>query len=85
MKYDLDDVPSSLSENDVVNLLEYEQISDIKRSLKKLYRKEIESLVKKQLRMLTNVNKNEFESSVEDRSGIFDSDGNLSYGNICDR
>lgn len=80
MKYDLDDVPSSLSENDVVNLLEYEQISDIKRSLKKLYRKEIESLVKKQLRMLTNVNKNEFESSVEDRSGIFDSDGNLSYG-----
>ncbi|XP_075588517.1 mitochondrial ribonuclease P protein 1 homolog [Dermatophagoides farinae] len=83
MKYNLDPVPSKLTVEDVENLLQLTTLSDIHRQIRKLHRKELQQLLKEELKKQL---KKEIKQPVkddkisEDRSGLFDSDGNLTYG-----
>ncbi|XP_075677966.1 mitochondrial ribonuclease P protein 1 homolog [Dermatophagoides pteronyssinus] len=84
MKYDLQPVPSTLTVDDVENLLPLTALSDIRRQIRKLHRKELQRLLKKELKQ-QSITEIEQKQSIEDvkildRSGLFDSNGNLIYG-----
>lgn len=81
MKYNLEDVPSTLTHFDLKKLLEVESTFDISRLLKKLCRKEADLVLRKELQKHSKPpEEKKSSSSNESRAGIFDSNGQLCYG-----
>lgn len=84
MKYGLENVPSTLTRSNLLQLYELENSSDIKRLITKLYRREFDALLRKNLKMYENTQTTKlaikYENSEANRAGIFDSSGNLTYG-----
>ncbi|OTF73563.1 hypothetical protein BLA29_010951, partial [Euroglyphus maynei] len=83
MKYNLESVPSTITIEDVKNLLPLTTLNDIRRQIRRLHRKELKQLLKKELKQQQQKQSNIVEDDVkivEDRSGLFDSDGTLIYG-----
>ena len=79
MKYNLEDVPSALAQNDMLQMVQLDSFSDIMRSLRRLSRKESNHSLKIELKKHEKLNKALGHCNA-DRSGLFDSNGQLIYG-----
>ncbi len=80
MKYNLENVPTTLSKGDMNRLLEMESSSDIKRLLNKMQSKELEYLIRKELKKTAQAEKSKEDDTSFERSGLFGADGDLKYG-----
>lgn len=76
MKYDLENVPSTIKRADIIRMIQF-SVADVRRYIKKLHNKELNNLLKKELKKLQPV---EVTATSDIRSGIFDANNNLTYG-----
>lgn len=80
MKFNLNDAPSCLTSSDIKKLVIFNSRNSVRREIQKLYRKELNSLIKKEFKKISlDSSKDKFNPITEYR-GLFDKDGHLIYG-----
>lgn len=79
MKYNLENVPSTLLAKDMKRMMQLDSFQNIKHYIIKLYRKELNVLL---IRELQKINRETFSVAQNEnvRSGMFDENDNLVYG-----
>lgn len=83
MKYNLDPVPSTITNSNMKNLMELTTIKDVKRYFKKLYFRELDFLAKKEWQQKNTKTSDTLADDDDQRAGIFNSSGELIYGIVC--
>lgn len=74
MKYNLENVPTTLKSQDIIKAVSLNH-QDIKRHIEKLYRKELNLLLRKELNKISS-------KTYTGSNGLFDENNNLKYGKV---